>query len=161
MLRFTPYSLNSVFLLTVGAVVLALHSGSDRPEGESDREYMVGFLMMAAAAALYGFLLPLVEFTYQKARQVITYSLVLEYQLVMCLFATAFCTVGMWINDDFRVIIIPIRTPPLNTVHNVVQVRPGLICSVNHSIIWKLSLMHLKDRTYAEVTARSCGYNSI
>ncbi|PKI47286.1 hypothetical protein CRG98_032319 [Punica granatum] len=77
---------------------------SDRPEGESDRVYAVGFMMTVAAAAFYGFILPLVELCYQKGKQTITYSLVLEYQLVMCFFATAFCTVGMLINKDFQVI---------------------------------------------------------
>ncbi|OWM67743.1 hypothetical protein CDL15_Pgr019244 [Punica granatum] len=102
--RFTSYSINSVFLLTLAAVVLGLHAGSDRPEGESDRVYAVGFMMTVAAAAFYGFILPLVELCYQKGKQTITYSLVLEYQLVMCFFATAFCTVGMLINKDFQVI---------------------------------------------------------
>ncbi|PKI47347.1 hypothetical protein CRG98_032272 [Punica granatum] len=64
--RFTSYSINSVFLLTLAAVVLALHAGSDRPEGESDRDYMLGFVMTVVAAALYGFLLPLVELSYKK-----------------------------------------------------------------------------------------------
>ncbi|OWM79998.1 hypothetical protein CDL15_Pgr006302 [Punica granatum] len=102
--RFTSYSINSVFLLTLAAVVLGLHAGSDRPEGESDRVYTIGFMMTVAAAALYGFVLPLVELSYKKGKQAITYSLVLEYQLVMCFFATAFCTVGMLINKDFQVI---------------------------------------------------------
>ncbi|PKI47346.1 purine permease 3-like [Punica granatum] len=102
--KFTAYSTNSVFLLTPGAVVLALHTGSDRPEGESDRQYMLGFIMTAAAAVLYGFILPLVELSYKKGKQVMTYSLVLEYQLVLCFFATAACTIGMLINKDFQAI---------------------------------------------------------
>ncbi|OWM79995.1 purine permease 3-like [Punica granatum] len=103
-LRLTPYSINSVVLLTLGAAVLALHAGGDRPEGESNRQYILGFVMMVLAAALYGFILPLVELSYNKAKQVMTYSLVMEYQLVMCISATIFCTVGMLINKDFQAI---------------------------------------------------------
>ncbi|KAI3685247.1 hypothetical protein L6452_34485 [Arctium lappa] len=102
--KFTAYSVNAVVLLTVGAAVLALHTSSDRPAGESKREYAVGFGMTVAAAVLYGFVLPLIEWTYNKAKQEITYTLVLEIQLVMCLFATIFCMVGMTINNDFKVI---------------------------------------------------------
>ncbi|KAG5052589.1 hypothetical protein JHK87_004787 [Glycine soja] len=102
--RFTPYSVNSVVLLTVAAVVLALRSSGDRPAGESSRQYVIGFVMILAAAALYGFVLPLMELVYKKSRQRITYSLVMEIQLVMCFFATLFCTVGMIINNDFKVI---------------------------------------------------------
>ncbi|GJY31613.1 bet1-like protein [Tanacetum coccineum] len=41
--KFTPYSINAVGLLTVGAAVLALHTSSDRPNGESKVEYFKGF----------------------------------------------------------------------------------------------------------------------
>lgn len=102
--KFTAYSINAVFLLTLGAGVLALHTSSDRPPGESRKEYYLGFIMTIAAAVLYGFVLPLVELMYKKARQTITYTLVLEIQLVMCFFATLFCTIGMIINNDFKVI---------------------------------------------------------
>ncbi|BBG95809.1 purine permease 3 [Prunus dulcis] len=102
--KFTSYSTNAVVLLTIGAAVLGLNTSADRPKGESDKEYIAGFFMTVAAAALYGFVLPLVELTYKKAKQTITYALVLEIQMVMCLFATIFCTVGMLINNDFKVI---------------------------------------------------------
>ncbi|KAL5558565.1 hypothetical protein UlMin_034776 [Ulmus minor] len=102
--KFTSYSINAVVLLTIGGVVLALHTSGDRPKGESNKEYVVGFVMTVAAAVLYGFILPLVELTYKKARQVVSYTLVLEIQMVMCIFATLFCTVGMLINSDFKAI---------------------------------------------------------
>ncbi|GAY34909.1 hypothetical protein CUMW_287040, partial [Citrus unshiu] len=86
--KLTSYSLNAVFLLTLGAVVLGLHTNGDRPDNESARQYLVGFLMTIGAAVLYGFVLPLMELTYKRARQEITYALVLEIQMVMCLFAT-------------------------------------------------------------------------
>ncbi|KAL7615966.1 hypothetical protein Lser_V15G00070 [Lactuca serriola] len=102
--KFTAYSVNAVVLLTVGAGVLALHTNSDRPEGETKKQYVMGFVLTVAAAVLYGFILPLIELTYNKAKQAITYTLVLEIQMVMCLFATIFCMVGMIINNDFKVI---------------------------------------------------------
>ncbi|KAK9930364.1 hypothetical protein M0R45_027403 [Rubus argutus] len=102
--KFTSYSINAVVLLTVGAAVLGLNTKGDRPKGESNVQYIMGFLMTVAAAALYGFVLPLVELMYKKAKQNITYALVLEIQLVMCLFATIFCTVGMLVDNDFKVI---------------------------------------------------------
>ncbi|XP_034674710.1 purine permease 1-like [Vitis riparia] len=102
--KFTSYSVNAIFLLSIGAGVLALHTSSDRPANESNKEYYLGFVMTLAAAALYGFILPLVELTYKKAKQAITYSLVMEIQMVMCFFATVFCTVGMLVNNDFQAI---------------------------------------------------------
>ncbi|XP_057986986.1 purine permease 1 isoform X2 [Hevea brasiliensis] len=102
--KFNFFSINAVILLSVGAGVLALHTSSDRPEHESSREYILGFIMTLGAALLYGFILPLVEWTYKKSKQEISYTLVMEIQLVMCLFATVFCTVGMLVNKDFKVI---------------------------------------------------------
>ncbi|KAK9163414.1 hypothetical protein Syun_004316 [Stephania yunnanensis] len=102
--KFTSYSINAVVLLTVGAVVLGLRASGDRPGNESNKQYFTGFFMTLAAAVLYGFILPMVELTYKKANQVVTYSLVMEMQMVMSLFATAFCTVGMLINNDFQTI---------------------------------------------------------
>ncbi|RVW55992.1 Purine permease 1 [Vitis vinifera] len=56
--KFTSYSVNAIFLLSIGAGVLALHTSSDRPANESNKEYYLGFVMTLAAAALYGFILP-------------------------------------------------------------------------------------------------------
>ncbi|KAG5018919.1 hypothetical protein AAZX31_06G095100 [Glycine max] len=102
--KFTAYSINAVVMLTVGAGVLALHTSGDRPPGESVKEYVMGFVMTVIAAALYGFVLPLIELVYQKIKQPLTYSLVMEIQFVMCFSATLFCLLGMIINNDFKVI---------------------------------------------------------
>uniref|UniRef100_A0A453CL98 Purine permease 1 n=1 Tax=Aegilops tauschii subsp. strangulata TaxID=200361 RepID=A0A453CL98_AEGTS len=104
--RLTALSVNAVALLTVGAVVLGLHVSSDRPAGVSKGQYWLGFLLTLAAAALYGLVPPLIELTYKRAAgrgRVVTYALVMEMQLVMGFFATAFCTVGTIVNNDFQV----------------------------------------------------------
>ncbi|KAJ8568088.1 hypothetical protein K7X08_020810 [Anisodus acutangulus] len=102
--KFTAYSINSIFLLTLGAVVLALHANGDRPNGEPKKEYVLGFILTLGAAALYGLILPLFELMYKKAKQSITYTLVLEIQAVYCFFGTVVCTIGMIINKDFQAI---------------------------------------------------------
>ncbi|GFP81878.1 purine permease 3, partial [Phtheirospermum japonicum] len=85
--KFTAFTVNAVVLLTLGAAV-----------------YLMGFVFTLGAAAMYGLILPLVEVTYQRAKQALTFTLVLEIQFVMCFFATAFCTVGMIVNNDFQAI---------------------------------------------------------
>nr|GME20975.1 purine permease 3-like [Ipomoea batatas] len=102
--RFTVFTVNAVVLLTIGAGELAVGSRGDRPAGESKKEYVAAFLMTLGAAALYGALLPSIELTYTKATQSLTYTLVLEFQMVMSLFATAVCTLGMLVNKDFQAI---------------------------------------------------------
>ncbi|KAF6166781.1 hypothetical protein GIB67_005657 [Kingdonia uniflora] len=101
--KFTSYSINSIFLLLVASLILGLHANGDRPNHESNKTYYIGFVMMLAAAALYGFLLPMIELTYMKTKQNVTYYLVMEMQLVISIFATIFCSVGMLVNKDFQV----------------------------------------------------------
>uniref|UniRef100_J3MYB1 EamA domain-containing protein n=2 Tax=Oryza brachyantha TaxID=4533 RepID=J3MYB1_ORYBR len=67
----------------------------------------MGFFLTLGAAALYGLILPLVELAYKHAAgggRAVTYALVVEMQLVMGFFATAFCTVGMIVDKDFQAI---------------------------------------------------------
>ncbi|KAK1352553.1 putative purine permease [Heracleum sosnowskyi] len=102
--KFTFLHFNAILLLTAGSVVLAFHTGSDLPAKESKADYVLGFLMTLGAAMLYGFVLPIIELLYKKAKQTITYSLVMEMQFVMASAATAFCVGGMIINKDFQAI---------------------------------------------------------
>ncbi|KAI0507084.1 hypothetical protein KFK09_013202 [Dendrobium nobile] len=104
--KFTPFSVNAVALLTIGAVILALHSSGDRPAGVTVAGYWKGFVFTIGAAALCGLFWPLVELTYDKlaGRAAVTYTLVMEMQLVIGFFATGFCAVGMIVNKDFQAI---------------------------------------------------------
>ncbi|KAK1326276.1 Purine permease 3 [Acorus calamus] len=69
--RFSFCSVNTVALMTLGAVLLAIRKDGDRPPG---------------------------------AKRVISYAVVLQFQLGVSVFATAFCTVGMLANHDFAAI---------------------------------------------------------
>ncbi|KAJ0259828.1 Purine permease 2 [Hirschfeldia incana] len=102
--KFTPFTINAVVLITLGAGILALHTDGDKLAKETPKEYIVGFVLTLAAAILYGFVLPLVELTYKKVSQRISYALVLEVQLVMCFSATVFCLVGVLADGGFKVI---------------------------------------------------------
>ncbi|CAH9067025.1 unnamed protein product [Cuscuta epithymum] len=103
--KFTAFMINAVVLLTLSAVVLGVRAGNDRPAGESKKEYILGFAFTIGCVALIGLLLPLVELSYSKVKMArIEYSMVLEYQMVLCFAATVFCTVGMFINHDFQAI---------------------------------------------------------
>ncbi|KAL9312699.1 hypothetical protein ACSQ67_018151 [Phaseolus vulgaris] len=128
--KFTSYSVNAVVLLTIGAVVLALHASGDRPHGESVKAYVMGFVMTVIAAALYGFVLPLVELVYKKCKQPITYSLVMEIQFVLCFSATLFCGIGMIVNNDFKA--IPIEAKKFK--HGEVNYYTVLVAS---AILWQ------------------------
>ncbi|KAK7410489.1 hypothetical protein VNO78_01308 [Psophocarpus tetragonolobus] len=128
--KFTAFSVNAVVLLTVGAGVLALHSSGDRPAGESVKDYVMGFIMTLIGAALYGFVLPFVELVYKRIKQPLTYSLVMEFQFVMCFSSTLFCTFGMIINNDFKAIPREAK----NFVHGEASYYAVLMAS---AILWQ------------------------
>lgn len=129
--KFTFLHINSIFLLTAGAVVLAFHSGSDVPDNETKKDYIIGFLMTVGAAILYGFVLPVIELLYKKVKQPITYALVMEMQLVMAFSATAFCMIGMLINHDF---------PAIPREANTYELGKGLyyLVLVGDAFLWQL-----------------------
>ncbi|XP_021864158.2 purine permease 3 [Spinacia oleracea] len=103
--KFTPYSINSIALLTFAAIILAVHSNSDKPAGESNGQYYLGFFLTLASSALFALMLPMIELTYKRVKQsvvVINYSLVMEIQLVLSFSATVMCTVGMLASGDYK-----------------------------------------------------------
>ncbi|XP_006661330.3 purine permease 3-like [Oryza brachyantha] len=105
--RFTAFSVNAVVLLSVGAAMLGMNTGGDRPAGVSRAQYYAGFAMTLGAAALYGLVLPVMELSQARhaaARGAVTYTLVMEMQLVIGFVATAFSAVGMLVNNDFHAI---------------------------------------------------------
>ncbi|KAI5654946.1 hypothetical protein M9H77_32133 [Catharanthus roseus] len=102
--KFTPYLVNAIVLLTAGSAALAMHASSERPQGESKKSYAMGFAMMFIATALMGFLFPSLELVYKKTKLALTFNLVMEIQVVITFSATAFATIGMIINNDFKVI---------------------------------------------------------
>lgn len=100
--KFSPFSVNSVVLLTAGSVLLAFHTSGDMPEGVTRRQYVLGFIFTLGAAALYGLIIPLIELTYKTTKSPMTYTLVMEMQVIMSISATVFCTVGMLVNGEFQ-----------------------------------------------------------
>ncbi|KAF3629797.1 putative purine permease 1-like [Capsicum annuum] len=102
--KLTAYSTNAVVLLMVGAGTLALRADSDRPSGEATKQYVLGFVMTLLAAASTGLALPLLELIYIKAKKTVTYTMVLEIQMILNIFGFSFCTVGMIVNKDFQAI---------------------------------------------------------
>uniref|UniRef100_A0ACD5YH41 Uncharacterized protein n=1 Tax=Avena sativa TaxID=4498 RepID=A0ACD5YH41_AVESA len=104
--RFTAFSVNAVVLLSVGAAMLGMNAGGDRPAGVSRAQYSAGFAMTLGAAALYGLVLAVMELSQARhaarAGCAVTYTLVMEMQVVIGFTATAFSAVGMLVNNDFH-----------------------------------------------------------
>uniref|UniRef100_A0A803LUV0 Probable purine permease n=2 Tax=Chenopodium quinoa TaxID=63459 RepID=A0A803LUV0_CHEQI len=128
--KFTACSINAVALLTFAAIVLALHASADKPTGESSAQYYLGFFFTLASSALFALMLPMIELTYKRAKQTVTYSLVMEIQLVLSFFATAMCTIGMLASGDYKGYVSEMHEYKLGVAMYFVV----LVCS---AIIWQ------------------------
>lgn len=102
--KITPCVINSVFAITIGAILLGLYAGSDRPQGTTEKQYILGFGVTIAGSAINALMLPLLELIYRKVLEKDSFSVVLEAQTAISMIATVFCMVGMWINGDFAAI---------------------------------------------------------
>lgn len=102
--KITQYVVNSVFAITVGAALLGVHAGSDRPAGTTEKQYVLGFIVTIGGAALFALMLPLMELTYRKVIGKTNFAVVLEAQMAIAIFATIFSMVGMGINGEFGAI---------------------------------------------------------
>ncbi|PKA50024.1 Purine permease 1 [Apostasia shenzhenica] len=103
--KFTPYTVNAVVLLTIGAVIIGLHSGGNgatKSAAPRAKHYYAGFGMTIGTAVLDGLLPTLAELMFLKASERPSYAVVMEIQLVMGFSATVFCAVGMAVNKDFQ-----------------------------------------------------------
>ncbi|CAN6302000.1 unnamed protein product [Urochloa humidicola] len=115
-LRFTPFSINAVVLLTVGPAVLGVGPSKVPAEGEGgSAAYWTGFVECLFSAALLGLVLPLVELAMSKYGHRIdpsaaaarappppSYAMVMQIQGVMGATGTAVCLVGMAVSKDFE-----------------------------------------------------------
>ncbi|CAI9112145.1 OLC1v1012538C1 [Oldenlandia corymbosa var. corymbosa] len=129
--KFDVYTVNAVVLLSIGSAVLAMHAGgNDRPKGESNRMYILGFIFTFVSAAVSGAIFPLIELTYMKAKQAITYALVMEIQIAFCISASLVNIIGMIVNHDFQAISHEARKYQLGETNYYVV----LVCI---AIVWQ------------------------
>eukprot|EP00249_Psilotum_nudum_P000910 c13088_g1_i1 orf=558-1664(+) len=101
---FTPFILNSVVVITMGAVLLGIHSNSDRPAGTTKKQYIVGFVLTIAAAVIFALMVTLLEMFYKSVMAKNSLILMLETQFYVNGLGTIFIMVCMWIVSDYQAI---------------------------------------------------------
>ncbi|KAK8957254.1 putative purine permease 11 [Platanthera zijinensis] len=97
--KFTPYIFNSVLILTLAAILLAVHSDGG---SASSKNYPLGLTLTLAASALAGFILSLTQLTIQKILKAKTMAIVLEMMLWTGVVTTLACIVGLFASGQWR-----------------------------------------------------------
>ncbi|XP_042512817.1 probable purine permease 11 [Macadamia integrifolia] len=101
-LKFTPFVLNSVVLLTISALLLALHSDeSNVPIGITKAQYVVGLLCTICASALFSLLLSLTQLSFEKVLKMETFSVKLEMQIYPAMVGTCVCLMGLFASGEW------------------------------------------------------------
>lgn len=100
--KITSYILNSIVIITLGTILLAVSSGSDRPKDTTEKQYIIGFIVTIVASALFALTLPLIELIYRKIVGKTSFARVMEVQLGIEVVASIFSFVGMWVAGDFQ-----------------------------------------------------------
>ncbi|KMS96055.1 hypothetical protein BVRB_002550 [Beta vulgaris subsp. vulgaris] len=102
--KFTPYIINSLFLLTISSVLLVIQSGSSVPEGVSKANYVFGFICAIAYPMAYGLLLTLTEFTFQKVLKKQSFDAILDMLLRQSFIASFVAVVGILVTGDWKTV---------------------------------------------------------
>ncbi|XP_031280588.1 probable purine permease 11 [Pistacia vera] len=100
--KFTPFIINSLFLLTISSSLLAVNADSDNTTGISRGKYVIGFLFTVGASALYSLYLSLLQLSFEKVIKRETFSVVLDMQVYPSFVATCGCVVGLFASGEWK-----------------------------------------------------------
>ncbi|XP_024960441.1 probable purine permease 11 [Cynara cardunculus var. scolymus] len=99
--KFTSLIINSLFLLTVSASLLAVNSDSDNSTKISKGKYVIGFLCTLGASAGYSLYLSLLQLSFEKVIKSENFRVVLEMQIYPSFIATCGCVVGLFASGEW------------------------------------------------------------
>ncbi|XP_010559253.1 PREDICTED: probable purine permease 8 [Tarenaya hassleriana] len=100
--KFTPFILNSLFLLTISSTLLVFNGESENAEKVSKGKYAIGFLCTVGASAGNGLLFSLVQLILRKVLKQSTFSVVIGMVIYQSLVATCLVLVGLFASGEWR-----------------------------------------------------------
>ncbi|CAK9315074.1 unnamed protein product [Citrullus colocynthis] len=100
--RLNASVLNAVVVITAAVVTIGLDSNSDRYEGISNQQYILGFVWDILGSLLHGLIFALSELIFIKLLDRKSFHVVLEQQVMVSFFTFLFSTFGVFLNNDFQ-----------------------------------------------------------
>ncbi|KAI4387999.1 hypothetical protein MLD38_000377 [Melastoma candidum] len=100
--KLTFFILNSVFLLSISAMLIALSNSSSDSKGVSNLRgtYLTGFICTILASAIFALYFSLTQLSFNKILRKETFSVVLDMQIYTSLVATCICAVGLFASGE-------------------------------------------------------------
>ncbi|KAK7333369.1 hypothetical protein VNO80_30137 [Phaseolus coccineus] len=104
-LKFTPYIVNSLVLLTISSTLLVFQNeSSDDSESSkiSKKKYVIGFICTVGASAGYGLWLSLTQLVFKKVMKGETFKVILDMIVYTSFVATIVTVVGLFASGEWN-----------------------------------------------------------
>ncbi|KAD2132541.1 hypothetical protein E3N88_41787 [Mikania micrantha] len=99
--KFTALIINSLFLLTVSASLVAVNSDSDDSSKIPKGKYIIGFFCTLGASAAYSLYLSLLQVSFEKVIKSENFRVVLEMQIYPSMVAACGSMVGLFVSGEW------------------------------------------------------------
>ncbi|KAK1556674.1 hypothetical protein Q3G72_009939 [Acer saccharum] len=102
-LKFTPFVLNSLFLLTISSTLLVFQNDDSTDTTDTSKgKYAIGFICTVAASAGYGLVLSLLQLAFKKVIKSKTFTAVLDMIVYTNLVASCVIVVGLFASSEWK-----------------------------------------------------------
>ncbi|XP_022724351.1 probable purine permease 10 [Durio zibethinus] len=102
--KFTPFIINSLFLLTISSVLLVANNSSERPPGVSIRNYVLGFICTIFATATSGLSLASQQLVFRKVLKRQSFKVVMDLIIFQSLVASIATSIGFFASGDWKLL---------------------------------------------------------
>ncbi|CAA7042801.1 unnamed protein product [Microthlaspi erraticum] len=100
--KFTPFIINSLFLLTVSSALVVLNDESQNTRNVSREEYVLGLICTITASAGLGLILSLVQVILRKVLKKPTFSAVIDMVIVQSLVSSCVVLIGLFASGEWK-----------------------------------------------------------
>uniref|UniRef100_A0A1J3F5G0 Probable purine permease n=1 Tax=Noccaea caerulescens TaxID=107243 RepID=A0A1J3F5G0_NOCCA len=118
--KFTPFIVNSLFLLTVSSALLVVNTESQDTTHVSRVQYVIGFICTIGASAGIGLLLSLIQLLFREVFKKHTSSAVMDLAIYQSLVASCVVLIGLFLSGEWKTLPSEMRNYKLGQVSYVV-----------------------------------------
>jgi drug/metabolite transporter (DMT)-like permease len=101
-LKFTPYIINSLVLLTISSSLLVFQSESSNSTNVSKKNYVIGFICTLGASAGYGLVLSLTQLAFKKVLKNENFKAIMDMIIYQSLVATCATLIGLFASGEWN-----------------------------------------------------------
>ncbi|KAM7524957.1 hypothetical protein LguiA_014859 [Lonicera macranthoides] len=101
-LKFTPFILNSLVLLTISTIILVFQNETSSSKNAPHGKYVIGFLSTVGAAAGYAFILSVTQLSFKKILKRESFKEVIDVIFYESFVATCATLVGLFASGEWK-----------------------------------------------------------